>query len=380
MSSPKQMKQECVGCKNVLPKEEQITCLLCKSKYDLLCANITVERFQLMNLEHKRIWRCPECRSKQPKVDNTNTPMRAATSTASESLVDSATPSDLDMSYNITHRRKPKGNVPVPFVVPDPGSDKPTQVNDPVQEISLFWSELRAARIEMSQLRDTLLEVTATMNKNSERLDLLEARIDGLENKIATQDRPNIEILEDQITQLKQDLQDREQELLSNDIEIAGVPETAGEGVVHITLAVATKLGVELDERDIVSAARVGLPRAIVEGEPAPRPRSIAVRFTRRTCRDTLLKSARVRRGATTTDMGIPGPPCKFYVNERLTKSNRQIFQRAREFAARAKWRFVWTRDGKVFAKKENGSKRHRLCSESDLTSVFGSNVVCSDA
>ncbi|XP_047033020.1 uncharacterized protein LOC124639625 [Helicoverpa zea] len=378
MSVPKGKEQKCVGCKGILLKDKQITCFLCKSKYDLLCANITVDRFKLMDVEHKRIWRCPECRSKQPKADNTNTPIRAVTSPASETLVDFVTQPDSETSY-ITHRRKPTSDVPAPLVVLDPGLSKSDQVPYPDQEIGLFWNELRAARYEMSQLRDTLLEVTATMKTNSERLDLLEARIDGLESTIAVQDRSNMDILESQITQLKQDLQDREQELLSNDIEIAGVPETAGEGVVHIALAVATKLGVELDDRDIVSAARVGPPRAIVEGAPAPKPRSIAVRLTRRTCRDALLKAARVRRGVTTTDMGIAGKPCKFYVNERLTKLNRQIFQRARELAAHAKWRFVWTRDGKIFARKDNGSKRHRFSSETDLMSVFGGAVVCTD-
>ncbi|VVD06041.1 unnamed protein product [Leptidea sinapis] len=30
-----------------------------------------------MEKDHKRIWKCPECRNKLPKSDNTNTPVRS---------------------------------------------------------------------------------------------------------------------------------------------------------------------------------------------------------------------------------------------------------------------------------------------------------------
>lgn len=98
--------EKCVGCKNVLPEGERMSCSLCQSKYDLLCANITTERFQLMDKDHKRTWMCPECHSKQPKAGNTNTPIRSATAIA-ELPIDLVASNDWDESYNITQRRKP---------------------------------------------------------------------------------------------------------------------------------------------------------------------------------------------------------------------------------------------------------------------------------
>ncbi|CAG4942921.1 unnamed protein product [Parnassius apollo] len=67
-----------------------------------------------------------------------------------------------------------------------------------------------------------------------------------------------IEHLETTITQLKLDLQDREQEMLSNDVEIAGIPEVRNENLMHVTFTVAKKLTVEIEDRDIVSVKRVG--------------------------------------------------------------------------------------------------------------------------
>lgn len=57
--------------------------------------------------------------------------------------------------------------------------------------------------------------------------------------------------------QLKLELNDRDQEHLDNDVEIACVPETKGEGLPHIIMTLSTKLGLNLTVQDFVSATRV---------------------------------------------------------------------------------------------------------------------------
>ncbi|KAJ8704778.1 hypothetical protein PYW08_012098 [Mythimna loreyi] len=58
--------------------KELLKCGICTRKYDLECANVTVKKFNLMDPTLKTTWKCPECRCKQPKTDNTNTPIRPA--------------------------------------------------------------------------------------------------------------------------------------------------------------------------------------------------------------------------------------------------------------------------------------------------------------
>lgn len=82
--------------------------------------------------------------------------------------------------------------------------------------------------------------------------------------------------LEDTILQLRMDIQVKDQEMLVNDVEIAGFPEVGNENSVHAVL-IFLPLGVQLEDRDVVSAERVGAPRAFLDGE-APRPRPLAVR------------------------------------------------------------------------------------------------------
>ncbi|CAG9137824.1 unnamed protein product [Plutella xylostella] len=52
---------------------------------------------------------------------------------------------------------------------------------------------------------------------------------------------------------------------------------------------------------------------------------------------------------APAADLGLPPhADQRLYVNERLTKANRQIFGKARELSRTHVWKFVWTREGHV--------------------------------
>lgn len=249
------------------------------------------------------------------------------------------------------------------------------------------------------EVNDKLTQLTDTVSSFDQRISLIEARIDSVSDastKLAAEN----ESLGKTIENLKMELNARDQDLLINDLEITGIPETKEESVNHLVLLVATKLGVQIGEQDIVNASRVGpvRPSGLIEdpgtqagghnttagtvaATPAPpRPRPIVIRLARRTLKDQFLKAARVRRGTTTADFELPEPKRNFYVNERLTKTNRLLFNKAREEGKRHGWRFIWTVEGRILARREKGKACHRIKTEADLNSVFGSDKVSSEA
>ncbi|XP_061722895.1 uncharacterized protein LOC133529229 [Cydia pomonella] len=217
----------------------------------------------------------------------------------------------------------------------------------------------------------------------TESLSDLCARVEALEGKA-----PNViesnnteSTLLETVTQLKMELNARDQDQLLNDIEISSVPEENGENTIHIVTTLGQKLGVTLSEHDIIDATRVGRASQLNEGVQglSSRPRLLVVRLARRAVRDRLLQAARVRRGATTEGTGLPGPNSRFYINERLTVINRRLFQKTRQLKEQLGWRYAWTRDGKIYVRQRPGaeSPRHRIRSELDLERVFGIHVVC---
>lgn len=368
-SEAKPMK--CAGCPNSITSRRYLCCFQCKQNYDLVCANVSEERFyNTMTSKHKDNWTCALCNSKIPKSDNSNTPIRpTAPANVNNNRRGAAIPSPPDSPMNpvlIDLSEHNEGNIAQTI--------SSTSVPESLLvEFRSFREEMRATRLQMQNFTAVISKLESRLDSCDTRIDQLSSRMDAIEQRINAGAEHDDKLLQS-IEQLKRDINDRDQELLLNDIEITCVPEQQGEGVPHIVMTLATKLGVSLAEQDIISACRVGHPPDPVVMGPSSRPRIIVARFARRAVRDQLLQAARVRRGATTEGTGLTGPSRRFYVNERLTRVNRQLFQRARMHGAQYNWRYVWTRDGKIFVRQHSGkdAPRYRLQSEADITRVFG--------
>lgn len=382
MSRLQTEKEKCVGCSKQLPQREFLRCSECTGAYDLECANMSMMRFNSfyrLDLKRRDNWKCPECLCKQPKHGNLNTPARSTSllEPECEKTRPSLSPEQRNSTENVTHRKKPSimGSHNLSSDTENPDAE------DQWQNFKLFWAELKLARADFSSLSSSIKMLADAVKEQTERIDRIEKaqkeRIDSLETRLKClenkkDDSIQIDKLEQTIHQLKLELDERDQTLLANDLEIVNYPETGNESATHVILATAKMLCVELEERDVVSAHRVGAP---------PRPRPLAVRLARRSLRDALLQAARVRRRLTTDGLGLPpdAAPRTFYINERLTRTNRLLFQKTREHASRLGWRFVWTRDGKVFTRRGDGSPRHQLRCDSDLLKIFGDPTVSSD-
>lgn len=280
-------------------------------------------------------------------------------------------------------------------------------------ELRLFRAEMRATREQMSLLTTQMATLLANISATNKRIDVLELRVSDLEQNSA-----DVSALRSTISQLKMDLNDRDQELLSNDIEISGIPEEKSENPMHLVALVGTALGVRLAACDVVHAIRVGPIRIVADSADGPvvaglsplrppaeladgpavagvsrppsptddvavasaaRPRPLVVRFTRRALRDDVLREARVRRNLTTTNFGLVTPSRRFYVNERLTRQNRYIFAKAREAGKLKGWRYIWSKEGRIFARQRPGMMHHRIRSEEDIERVFQSTGVSSE-
>lgn len=94
------MASVCAGCNQKILNKGSMICVLCKSRYDLECANVSNVSFNTMNIENKKTWKCQTCRCKMPKVDNSNTPIRQQYPEPAQII---HTPSEIS---NITMRKK----------------------------------------------------------------------------------------------------------------------------------------------------------------------------------------------------------------------------------------------------------------------------------
>lgn len=235
-----------------------------------------------------------------------------------------------------------------------------------MQAIELLRTELSACTKEITSFRHEMSTIRSTLVDFNNRLDSFDERLTKLESV----EKP-ADTTEDTISQLRADLNDRDQELLQNDVEISGITELDGENLYHVVDLVSKKLGVNIEERDVVSIQRAG-PRRSKAAPERPRARAIYLRLARNSVREELIRAARIRRGADTTGFNIDSQPRRFYVNERLTRFNRELFYAARVKAKETGWRYVWTRGGRIFARRAAGDDtKYRIKTVLDINKVF---------
>ena len=349
---------KCKACGKFLAANDTVKCKTCPGTYHRICVNLPVSG------AIPPTWTCPGCRAKIPREDNSNTPVKGL------EIVESAS------SVTATH---PEGTL----LEPNPKAKCLSQTQEFIglaKEIRSLRKEVSALRSEIREFRDEITGLKESVKLCGDRVELLEGRVTSIEEKFVSVElrnesgvveSPRLAHLEATITELKLQLNEREQESILNDIQLSGVTEVQGENSNQILHTLALKLGVELDERDVMFAKRVGnILRDRVEGETA-RPRVIVIRLARRAARDSLLSAARVRRGLTTADIQMPGAPKRIFVNERLTKTNRQLFYLTRQAADRLNWKYVWTKDGHILARKEEGKAVVQIRTEADIDRFF---------
>ncbi|KAJ0169431.1 hypothetical protein K1T71_015018 [Dendrolimus kikuchii] len=297
-------------------------------------------------------WRCPECKKGEVRDNRDDAPVRGRSSAITDDFIQRGQPSSSPTSHTSQREQSAKTDI----------------TNEDLME------ELKAMRFDLVNFRKEISGLKVEIQTCINRIDGLESRIDALEKCTVVQNAGPGDFNK-VINQLKSDLNDRDQDLLANDLEVRNIPEEKGENPTHLIISVAAKLGLNLENRDIVIAERIGgrfYNATNSEGPTEARSRAIVVRMARRDLRDELLHNARVRRSADTSDIGVAGRPVRFYINERLTKINRQLFRLARDAGRRNGWQFVWTRRGRILARRKPGDAVVRIRDENDVFNNIG--------
>lgn len=357
---------KCTACGKFIASSGAANCAICPAVYHKEC--VSLAETATVGKE----WACPECKKRERKGDNT--PVRGANDTGSG--VAGAPAAAAAGTRRATARTNTVPSAPALSTVAPPAAAVTTNAAVPSkadvgvrelrQELAECLGEMREFRREIAEFRVTVAGINA-------RMDGIERRLEAVETR-RTEPTAKIIELEHTVTQLKLELNDRDQEGLLSDLEIGHLPEEKGENVLHAVTVLAAKLGVELEERDVVFAERMGVLQGAGAAGDVRRERRVVVRLARRGLRDQLLQAARVRRTLTASDAGRSAPQRRIFINERLTKVNRQLFHRVREECRKLQWRYSWTKRGRIYARQGDGKQVHTFRSEADVSRVFGSD------
>lgn len=213
------------------------------------------------------------------------------------------------------------------------------------KEVDLLRSEVAEMRQSLSVFNE-LYESIKTKNENLSQ-----------ENKSLRDENKSLFESNKSLTQRVADL---EQYSRQNNVEIKGIPKTEGESCLAIVQTLGDKIGCPVAAMDIDIVHRV----------PAKQGTNIIARFCSRTKKAEFASRARKAR-LTTAAIGLSQKqPTSIFVNDHLTPDNKRLFAQALELKKSKGWKFLWTDNCTIKARKADDTRVHRISSVNDL-SVF---------
>ncbi|XP_069362050.1 putative leucine-rich repeat-containing protein DDB_G0290503 [Maniola hyperantus] len=317
-------------------------------RYHFDCIYTSSTKSKEFSVDCKSNWICPSCRSKQPKGDNTNTPVRGPAGASSET----------SPSSNITFRRM------------QPSSMSQTQEDITLDNVKQLMKE--EMNILLSKMENNLTKTLDTktkemfkeINEIKEAMSFINNQYEDLKKELQGR-LIQVEELKGENNNLKsivKDLNSRlstmEQHSRMSNLEIQCLPEYKAENLPNVILQIGKVTGSGITDADIHKCTRVA---KIIPGNP--RPRSVIVKFSSPRIRDTYLASVinfnkkNKEDKLNTNHIGIGGEKKPIYVVDHLTSELKKIHASARQTAKKLNYKFVWVKNGRVFLRKSEGSE-----------------------
>jgi hypothetical protein len=177
----------------------------------------------------------------------------------------------------------------------------------------------------------------------------LSSKVDRLNTELITRDKI-ISDLTDRISEL-------EQSQLSHNMEICGIPITRNENVYDVVKNVADACSVPMDGVQEIYREKARRKDQI----PA-----IVVKFGTTGRRETWLKRKEGRK-LKVDDILDNGSTAKVYINEQLTNINRRLLWLAKQKGREMSYKYIWSKNGKVFARRDDEMGVIHIKNEGDI-------------
>lgn len=239
-----------------------------------------------------------------------------------------------------------------------------TEISSVRAEFNDVKNSITDLKKKNSELESDLKDVIKSMEYTSSQQDTLEASMKKFQESIKTTDTFESEIntLRTSVSDLKLELNTQQQRNLLCNLEISGLPESTSEDLGNIAINLAKYAGVTLTREDIDHINRVQ-PRQRNPG----RPRNVVMKLRSRILKDNILAGIRKNRGVTTLDISMPGDTRRIFINEHLTVDNKILYKQCREAAKSKYYQYVWTKNCRIFMRKNETSPMTLIKQEQDL-------------
>lgn len=211
------------------------------------------------------------------------------------------------------------------------------------------------------EIRLELKEIEKSLTFNSEKIDDFINEMKEMREKQDTLMKENME-LKEKVKTMEHAVEEMEQYSRNRNIQIDGIPIQKDENLEEMVKVISKEIDVEINNGEIDVVHRIP-----TRSKKHPEP--IIVQFTTRRKRDEMIQKGKEKKINTTT-FNLSGPTNDVYINEHLTKQRKQLVYEAKQIKKAKNYKFVWTKGGKVFIRKNETSNIIQLHTLEDLEKI----------
>lgn len=334
---------DCIVCSKPVPRDgRSLKCSDCGFPYHLgqACSGISESTFKSMSAANKEKWRCRTCRTGDA---------RSGASASGHCEHDDASGFGAQLAavnQKLNHLVSLKASV------------------DTLLQLPAKVDHLLALKPTVDKLSETISEVKESIGFFSAKYDSLlssvtsnEQTIRGLQSEVSSL-KVNVSDQASQIQRLQLEMNDAEQYTRLPNMEIHGLPCFPNENLEKSVHDIAQKLGLSaFQPSDILAVHRLSSRR--------DRTPDVIVKFASVKAKDKWM-AARGRLRSLHESGDLP----RLFLNDNLTRTNKALFWQTRTRGKEKRYRFIWVKNGKIFAKKDEGHPLIRVNCVADVDKI----------
>lgn len=213
-----------------------------------------------------------------------------------------------------------------------------TEHRDIKKSLEFFCEKFDEMATKLNAIRKENEDIRAENASHTSECDTLKRRVQESEQKIS------------QLVQYS----------TNRNLQFKGISESDSENAAEILENFGISINEPIAKNDIEIRHSVPTRKA--------HESNIVIQFFSRAKRDEVLAKARKVR-LSTTDIGLT-PASSVFVNEHLCPERTKLLEMTAAMKKEKKWRFVWTKNGSIFAKRIDSSHTLRVVHVSNLEEI----------
>lgn len=345
---------ECNQCKKTLPANF-VKCFGCESKYHFSsCCSLSESTYAGINAERKTAWRCHVCK---PRKNSNNSYLVMFESKPQQKQQRREESDNEDTDNEDAKRFKDPINI---NVVNNNLGEVKSDVMVLKTDVTSIKSDISDIKSTMQELATNISQSNMQMNNNIQTaLANITSSLSTLASQVSELCEKNKE-KEKQMQEMDNRIHKLEQQIVNKSIEIKNVTNqdiSANEAVKKI----GSSVNVTIDNNDISNAYRVkNSNKIIVEFCSLNKKKELLSNIKRHRIDANLINEQ--RNDDDNYDF--------IYINDLLTAHNRKLLWMAKTKAKETGWKFIWVRNGYIFAKKNETSNPIIINNTSDIEMI----------